>query len=392
MIPARSTGRWIDDLIVRAAEQLPPPVARYLAIGAGEGITLAEASPAWDAARFAPRILRTVTEVDLVPDLAPLGLAEDAPPLRLPLGIAPLTLQRAAHPEGELATARAAAEVGVPFVVSSNTATPFADIGETGAHWWLQVYLPPDRLAAGPLLRRAVRAGARAVVLTADTPVVARKYDDVAAAVWDVAEPGWVGAELDEIPERTRANQEVGAPWRLAEGTDRQREKATDLGPHDIGWLRETTGLPVLVKGVLRADDARRCRDAGAAGVWVSNHGGRQFDGALPTARALERVADAVPDAPVLVDGGIRSARHLAAAFGGGAGTAFLGRPVLAALTLGGAAGVVELFERLAEDLTEAMRLLGTPSWRDLPAVVDRGGRSSTDPGEAAELERSNRA
>lgn len=389
MTPARSTGRWIDDLVARAAEQLPPPVARYLAMGAGEEVTLHEASPAWDVVRFAPRILRTVTEVDLTPDLSGLGLGADAPPLHLPFGVAPLTLQRAAHPDGELATARAAAEVGVPFVVSSNTGTRFADIGQTGVHWWLQVYLPPDRLAAEPLLRRAVDAGARAVVLTADTPVVARKHDDVAAAIWDVAEPGWVGAELGEIPERTHANQEVGAPWRLAEGTDRWREKATDLGPHDIGWLRETTGLPVVVKGVLRADDARRCLDAGAAGVWVSSHGGRQFDGALPTARALTHVVASVPDAPVLVDGGIRSARHAVAALAGGAGVAFLGRPVLAALTVGGAAGVVELFQRLADDLTEAMRLLGTPTRRELPAVVERPLSPLSTSGDGR-LERSN--
>ncbi len=341
----------VEDLIARAAARLPPSVAAYLAAGSGAQVTLAEATPAWEALRFAPRVLRPVTQVHL----------RDSDGL-LPFGIAPVTLQRAVHPDGELATARGAAEAGVPLVVSSNTGTPFAAIAETGVAWSLQTYLPPDRTAIEPLLARAVAAGARAVVLTADTPVVARKYDPVAAGVWDEIDPGWVGAELDPDPTAAPA----GVPG--AEGTDRFRAKATDLGPHDIGWLAGATGLPVVVKGVLRADDAQRCFDAGAAAVWVSNHGGRQFDGAIPTARALPEVAAA--GGPVHVDGGLRSARHLCAAWALGAERVFLARPVLAALALGGAAGVRDLFLGLEAEVEEACRLLGAARTADLVGTV----------------------
>lgn len=355
----------VEDLMERAAAHLPAPVAAYLAVGSGAGITAAEATPAWDALRFAPRVLRSVTDVEL----------RDADGL-LPFGIAPATLQRAVHPDGELATARGAAEAGARMVVSSNTGTPFRAIAETGVTWWLQTYLPPDRPSAEPLLQRAVEAGAAAVVLTADTPVVARKRDAVAARVWGEIDPAFVGAEHPrtplEVPER-------------GEGTDRYREKATDLGPHDIGWLAAVTGLPVVVKGVLRADDAQRCIDAGAAAVWVSNHGGRQFDGALPTARALPGVvASAAGQVPVYVDGGLREPRHLCGAWGLGAAQVFLARPVLAALALGGAAGVRDLLLGLAEELVEACRLLGATTPADLAGtVVDsehhRGDSSGLD-------------
>jgi 4-hydroxymandelate oxidase len=340
----------VQDLMERAAARLPAPVAAYLAMGSGAGITAAEATPAWEALRFAPRVLRSVTDVSL----------RDADGL-LPFGIAPATLQRAVHPDGELATARGAAEAGARMVVSSNTGTPFAAIAETGVTWWLQTYLPPDRPSAEPLLQRAVDAGAAAVVLTADTPVVARKRDAVAARVWGEIDPAYVGAEHAPPPPEVAEG---------GEGTDRYREKATDLGPHDIGWLAAVTGLPVVVKGVLRADDAQRCIDAGAAAVWVSNHGGRQFDGALPTARALPGVVGAAGHVPVYVDGGLREARHLCGAWALGAEQAFLARPVLAALAVGGAAGVRDLLLGLGADLVEALRLLGATTPAELVGTV----------------------
>ncbi len=153
------------------------------------------------------------------------------------------------------------------MVVSSNAGTAFDDIAATGVHWWLQAYLPSDRTAALPLLERAVAAGAAAVVLTVDTPVVATKYAVQRAEV-ERAHPGLVGVNHVD-PASTGTSASIPRPG---------LEKALDLGPQDLDWLAETTGLPAVVKGVLRPDDAVRCVQAGASAVWVSNHGGRQLD------------------------------------------------------------------------------------------------------------------
>lgn len=328
--------RWTEQLEELARRSLPEAVHRYIRQGARDGVSAAEAVEAWDRFRFLPAVLRDVTEIDCSTEL--LGTA-----VRSPFAIAPTTLQRAAHPDGEAAMARAAVASETLMVVSSNAGTTFEEIAQTGVAWWLQVYVPSDRLVCKPLIDRAVDAGASAVVLTADTPVVGTKYDGGSENVWDVAEPGWL-----------RANFPQGY------GDLPGHEKAADLGPHDIDWLRKITGLPVVVKGVLRPGDARRCVDAGASAVWVSNHGGRQLDRAAATADCLAAVVDEVGDeAEVYVDGGVRNARHGLAALALGARGVFLGRPPLYALAVGGADGVMRLLDGMAEELTEVMRLAG---------------------------------
>jgi 4-hydroxymandelate oxidase len=328
--------RWAEHLEELARQSLPESVHRYVRQGARDGVTAAEAVEAWERFRFLPAVLRDVTEVDCSTEL--LGT-----PVSSPFAIAPTTMQRAAHPEGELGMARSAAATETLMVVSSNAGTTFEEIAGTGVAWWVQVYVPSDRLVCKPLLDRAVAAGASALVLTADTPVVGTKYDDGQETVWDVAESGWLRANFPE-----------------GYGELPGHEKAVDLGPQDIDWLRKTTGLPVVVKGVLRAADARRCVDAGAAAVWVSNHGGRQLDRAAATADCLEAVvAEVGNDAEVYVDGGVRNARHGLTALALGADGVFLGRPPLYALAVDGPEGVARLLTGLAEELVEAMRLAG---------------------------------
>ena len=241
---------------------------RYVEEGARDEVTVREATEAWRSIRVAPHVLRDVREVDTSCSL--LGR-----PFRLPIGIAPMTLQRAAHPDGEIAMARAATDAGVPMVVSSNSGSTFADIAATGVTWWLQVYVAVDRAATEPVLRQAVADGAAGVVLTADTPLLGTRYSVAdQPRVWEVAEAGWVGANDPATIGLDPAD----------------RSKAMDLGPADVRWLSDVTGLPVTVKGVLRADDARRCVDAGAAAVWVSNHGGRQLDQVVATAHCVAQV------------------------------------------------------------------------------------------------------
>jgi 4-hydroxymandelate oxidase len=186
----------------------------------------------------------------------------------------------------------------------------------------------------------ALGAGARAIVLTADTPVVGRKY---AAQVLDLVEPGWL-----------RVNFPEGDAVRPG------LEKAKDLGPQDIAWLSQEFGVPVVVKGVLHPDDARRCVEAGAAAVWVSNHGGRQLDGTVSTADALAAVVDEVDGrAEVYVDGGVRRGGHGLVAAALGARGVFLGRTPMYALAEGGSEGVARALTELREELVEALRLAG---------------------------------
>lgn len=346
-------SRWADALEEQARAVLPEPVHRYFRQGARDGVSAGEASAAWDTYRFLPQVLREVTHVETATTL--LGT-----PVRTPLAIAPTTLQRAAHPDGEIAMARAAASAGTLMVVSSNCGSRFEDIAATGVDWWLQVYLTADRPTCEPLLQRAAAAGARAVVLTVDTPVVGTKYDD-GPTVWEHTDPGWLHANFES-----------------SYGSAPGDEKATDLGPHDIAWAADVSGLPVAVKGVLRADDARRCVDAGASAVWVSNHGGRQFDYAVPTAAALEDVVQAVGDgAEVYVDGGVRNARQALAALALGARGVLLGRPLLYALAVGGSDAVARFLTEMADELTEAMRLTGCAGLGETRDVLDRRGNRS---------------
>lgn len=338
--------RFVDGLERRAGEVLPEAVFRYVRQGARESVTAGEAPAAWDHYRFLPRAMRDVTRTHV--DTSLLGA-----PVDTPFGVAPTTMQRAAHPDGEVATARAAAGAGAMLVLSSNSGSSVEDVGATGASWWLQMYLTAERRTSLPLLRRAVEAGASAVVLTVDTPVVGTKYDGTGPTVWDVAEPGWVRANFP--PEHG------GVPG---------DEKATDLGPHDVHWLAEVTGLPVVVKGVLHPHDARRCVDAGASAIWVSNHGGRQLDYAASTATCLAAVvAEVGSSAEVYVDGGIRNARHALVALALGARAVFLGRLPVYALAAGGPDGVSRMFAELDEELREALALTGCPS---LGEVTDR--------------------
>lgn len=328
-----SGSRWVSALEDEARRRLPEAVHQYYRQGSRDSVSAGEAAGAWDRYRLLPRVFADVREVRLETDL--LGFSA-----RAPLGVAPTTLQRAADPGGEVAMAAGCAAAGVPMVVSSNAAAPLTEIASTGASWWLQAYLPQQRELARPLLDEAVTAGAGAIVLTVDTPVVATKYDD--GAVWSQTPAEWVRANLGEA---------AGAP------------KAQDLGPADVAWLRTVTGLPVVVKGVLRPDDAKRAVDAGAEAVWVSNHGGRQLDHAAATADCLAEVADAVASsAEVYVDGGVRSGISALTALAMGADACFLGRLPVYALAAEGSAGVQRLFSVLCAELEEALRLSGSAS------------------------------
>jgi 4-hydroxymandelate oxidase len=335
----------VDELQAIATARLPAPVSEYINQGAEASVSTGEAAAAWDRIRLRPRMLRDVSTVSTATTV--LGHAVATPVL-----VAPTTLQRAAHPDGEVATARAVAAAGSLMAVSSNAGWPFEAIAATGVRWWLQAYVLRDRGLSTAILQRGRGAGASAVVLTVDTPVVGKKRN-AGQSVWEFVPDDVHHANFDLR----------GLPADAL-------EKADDMTPDTIGWLRDVTGLPVVVKGVLRADDASALVSAGAAAVQVSNHGGRQLDLAVATADALPEVAAAVAGtgAEVYVDGGIRRAEHVLAALALGADAVFIGRPVLWALSAGGASGqggtegVAELLTGLTEDLGYAMKLAGARS------------------------------
>lgn len=341
---------FVASLEERARELLPEPVHRYFVQGARDCVTSREAVAAWNRLRFLPHVLRDVSHVSAATTL--LGT-----PVRSPFAVAPTTLQRAAHEDGEVAMGHGVAAAGSLMVVSSNSGSTFEEIAAAGVPWWLQVYVTVDRDACLPLLERAVAAGARALVLTVDTPLVGTKYDGTGPTVWEVTDPSWL-----------RVNFPPG------HGREPGHAKAADLSPRDLAWLREVSGLPVVAKGVLRPDDAVRCVDAGADAVWVSNHGGRQLDQTAATADCLPGVVGAVGDAvEVYVDGGVRTGLHGLAALALGARGVFLGRLPLYALTVGGQSGVNRLLEVVHAELVEAMSLAGVTSpdqARDLLAGV----------------------
>jgi 4-hydroxymandelate oxidase len=332
------SDRVPSELERSARNRLPDPVYAYFRQGAGEEVSADEAERAWQRLRFRPRVLRDVSSVSTQTSL--LGT-----PVPSPVAVAPTSLQRHAHPLGEAEMARGVAAVGALLCVSSNAGLRFAEIAAAaGADiaWWVQAYVLQDRERTAAMLERAVSAGCRAVVLTVDTPVVATKPVS-GPSVWE------------STPEEyMHANEDAGAARHV------DVEKARDLVPADIGWLGRLTGLPIVVKGVLRADDALACVAAGASAVWVSNHGGRQLDRSVAAAVALPEVASAVGDsAEVYVDGGVRTGRDVLAALALGARAAFVGRPALWALATRGAEGVAAMLATVTAELEEAMTLSG---------------------------------
>jgi 4-hydroxymandelate oxidase len=333
-------------LEARARDLLAPDVFDYYAGGSDTETTMREAPEAWRSYRLRPRVLRGVTQAQLGTEL--LGS-----PVRTPIGIAPWAYQGMAHPDGELATARAAVATGALMTASTSATHTLEEIAAEadGAPQWFQLYRQHSEAHTRDLARRAGDAGYRALVMTVDVPLLGRRHRDMTNAF---ALPA--GLRMANHPE-----------------ADGRRPALTELATatwtfDDIARFGEASGLPVVVKGVLRGDDAVRCVQAGASAVWVSTHGGRQADPAVSSTHALPEIVDAVGDhAEVYADGGIRTGSDVLTALALGARAVFLGRPIAWGLAGGGADGVAQVLAGLTEELAHTMVLCGLDDVRSVP-------------------------
>lgn len=331
----------------------------YYISGAGDEITLRDNRAAFERVKLRPRMLVDVSEINLTTSV--LGQS-----LQLPLLIAPMAFQCLAHPDGELATATAAVSAGVGMVLSTLSTKSLEQVAEVGSKFanslqWFQLYIHKDRGLTRALVERAYAAGYKALCLTVDAPVLGQRERDrhnEFALPAGLQLANLVNISGLEIPYE---QGESGLFTYFAQ----QLDPALTWG--DLEWLQSLSPLPLVVKGILRGDDAVRAVEYGAKAIVVSNHGGRQLDGAIASLDALSEIVPAVNGkAEVLVDGGIRRGTDILKALAMGAQAVLIGRPFLWGLAVGGQAGVSHVISLLQKELNVAMALMGCSTLADI--------------------------
>jgi 4-hydroxymandelate oxidase len=339
----------LHDYEAAARALLSPMVLDFVAGGSCDEVTLRANRAAFDRWRFLPRVLTGLREV--ATETTVLGQE-----IALPVLIAPTGLHRVAHDDGELATARAARDAGTIYTMSTASTVPIEEVAAEAGPWWFQLYVFSDREITRELVARAVAAGASALVVTVDLPVLGRREADERNRF--ALPPGLAMANLRSSEHRqvsaetgSGLNQYTGAHWERA------------LSWADLDWLAGLSPLPVIPKGILHPADASLAVDHGARAMIVSNHGGRQLDGAVASLDALPAVVDAVAGrAEVLVDGGVRRGGDVLKALALGARAILIGRPVYWGLAVDGDTGVRHVLELLRAELALDLMLCGLAS------------------------------
>ncbi|WP_030966183.1 alpha-hydroxy acid oxidase [Streptomyces sp. NRRL S-378] len=344
----------VADLRRAARARLAPEVWDFVSGGSGTESTLTANRAALDGVSVVPRALAGVERSDTAALLP-------GTPAALPLAVAPMAYQRLLHPEGELAAAAGARQARVPFVVSTISSTSLEEIAGVGADLWFQLYWLHDRGRVLDLIRRAEQVGCRALMVTVDVPVMGRRLRDLRN---EFTLPSWIrSANLD--PDGPSVAHER-RPDESAVAVHTRTAFDPTLGWSDLEWIRERTRLPLVVKGILDPRDADRAVRLGAEAVVVSNHGGRQLDGAPASVTALPGVVEAVDGrGRVLMDSGIRSGTDILRAVALGADGVLIGRPVLWGLAAAGAEGVTQVLSILRTELEEALLLAGCADLAD---------------------------
>jgi 4-hydroxymandelate oxidase len=339
----------LRDFEAPARARLHPAAWAYYAGGAWDGHTLRDNEVAWDRYLLRPRVLVDVSDATLETSILGRSAA-------LPVGVAPAALHGLAHPDGELATARAAAAAGAINVVSTVASRSIEEVAEAApdARRWFQLYVQADWTVTRRLVERAASAGYEALVLTVDLPVLGYR-DDILRLSFD---PG--GDAYANLPRRDA--------WRR----DGELDAILDARGVSLTWdtldeIRSWAPLPLVLKGILTADDARLAVDHGAAAVWVSNHGGRQLDRSPAGIDAVAEIVDAVEGrAEVYMDGGVRRGPDVLVALALGATAVFAARPFLYALASAGEEGVARAFAILREETDRALAIAGVRRPADL--------------------------
>jgi len=325
-----------------ARERMAAPAYGYVAGGAWDEVTLRESVEAWRRFRFIPRVLADVSDIDLRGSF--LGR-----PTALPIAITPMASQALAHPDAEAATVRAAASRGIPFCLSTSSSLELEDVARAApdAERWFQLYIVGGMDYSRGLVERAEAAGYRALVLTVDLAVLGRRERDIRTGFAVPAMPhiDAAGAERDHRYGGLVNQRLGGLTW--------------DALPEIRSW----SSMPLVLKGILAVDDARRAVDAGVDAIVVSTHGGRQLDRSIASADALGPIVDAVAGAcEVWVDGGIRRGLDVVTAIALGATGVLVGRPLYWALAAAGTKGVEKGIDILAAEIEAALALLGCRS------------------------------
>jgi isopentenyl diphosphate isomerase/L-lactate dehydrogenase-like FMN-dependent dehydrogenase len=337
--------------LARAA--IEPAAYDYIAGGASDEVTLAENEAAWSRRLFRPRVLVDVASVD--PSTTLLGAASS-----MPVAIAPMSIHVLAHHEAEIATARAAAAAGVPFTLSTMASRSMEDVAEAAPDGirWFQLYVQRDPERTRSLVERAAAAGYTAIVLTADLSVLGYRDRD--------RRSGFEMTSLGNFVDRLPTHRPVGLG---RDGRTEATVKPRTLTWADLGTIRSWSSLPIVLKGILTAEDARLAVEHGVDGIVVSNHGARQLDRVQAGVDALPAVvAEVAGRCEVWVDGGVRRGLDIAVALALGARGVLVGRPMLWALAAGGQAGVEHALRLLREEFEVTLALLGTPT----PAAITR--------------------
>jgi lactate 2-monooxygenase len=366
----------IAELERQAVAAMEPRAANYVGAGAGSEDTIAANAEAFRRHRIVPRMLRDVSARDLSTTV--LGTAMPAPLLLAPIGV-----QKVVHDEGELATARAAAALGVPMIASTNSHFTLEEIAAAGgpeAPRWFQLYWANDRELVESFVGRAERAGYGAIVVTVDTFVPGWKPRDLQQAwlpflngmgIANYFEDPVFRAGLERPPE-----EDAGAATGHFLGV--QANPALNWG--DLAWLRERTSLPIVIKGIQHVDDAREAASRGVDGIVVSNHGGRQVDGAIASLDALAPIAAATgEELAILFDSGVRTGTDVLKALALGADAVCLGRPYVWGLALAGETGVEAVLKMTLAELDLSMALCGLTEPGQLVPEVLTAGRDSGD-------------
>jgi lactate 2-monooxygenase len=355
-----------DELEAKAMAAMPPKVRGYVVGGAGDEHTQRANCDAFKRWGLYPRMLVAPDERDLAVDL--FGVQLSAPVFMAPIGVLGVCAQDG---HGDLACAKASVRTGVPFFAGTLSADPMEDVAATlgDTPGFFQLYTPPDRELAASLVKRAEAAGFKGIAVTLDTWVTGWRPRDLA------------GGNYPDVPSGCLANYTTDPVFRewLQPGEDATEAAVRKLplfgGPfrwEDLDWLRSQTKLPLMLKGISHPDDVRRAIDHGADAMYVSNHGGRQANGGLPSLDCLPDVVEAAGDMPVLFDSGVRSGADIIKALAMGATAVGIGRPYAYALAIGGVDGVVHVLRSMLAEADLIMAVDGYPSRKDLTRAALR--------------------